>query len=278
MKDTIDSLISKDRIEGKLFVSSLHLFNNIKQAMNRCLTFSKSKTFFDLAKMFKNIFRYYTENVLFMNKNLKFKELSKEYSKDLSKDKDKITEDDLKNTAYIINTCDYCITTINALIDSLRDKIEEKYKNQIFYDDVVDNIKQSYKIAFDIIMNWIKSIAYDQYNIGLTKSTWVNISDDSDSSPYVNTLTKLVDNVFNTIKDIMAENFCYHILNSLPKILTETFIANLYKIKKIDESGAEKMLIDVFLIKQNIIQIYNRVNSSNGNKTTLGENDFNLIW
>ncbi len=35
-------------IEGKLYVNSLYLFNNIKQAMSRCMTFfSKSKTFFD---------------------------------------------------------------------------------------------------------------------------------------------------------------------------------------------------------------------------------------
>jgi hypothetical protein len=279
LKDVIDSLLLNDRIEGKLYVSSLHLFNNIKQAMNRCLTFSKSKTFFDLSKIFKNVFRYYTDKVLFINnKNPKFRELSKEYFKDFAKEKDKISDEDLKYTAYIINTCDYCITTINALVDSLRDKIEEKYKNQIFYDDVLDYIKQSYKIAFDVIMNWIKSIANDQFNQGITKFSWVNLAEDLDNSLYVNSLAKQTESVFNNIKDIIAENFCFHILNSLPKIVTECFLMNLYKIKKIDESGAEKMLIHVFLIKQNVLKLYNNVNASHGNKSVTGENDFNLIW
>ena len=49
IKDIIINLMQNDRIEGKLYVSSLYLFNNIKQAMTRCLTFSKSKTFFDLS-------------------------------------------------------------------------------------------------------------------------------------------------------------------------------------------------------------------------------------
>jgi len=279
LKDVIDSLKLNDRIEGKLYVSSLHLFNNIKQAMNRCLTFSKSKTFFDLSKIFKNVFRYYTDNVLFINnKNPKYRELSKEYFKDIAKEKDKISDEDLKYTAYIINTCDYCITTINALVDSLRDKIEEKYKNQIFYDDVLDYIKQSYKIAFDVIMNWIKSIANDQFNQGITKFSWVNLAEDLDNSLYVNSLAKQIESVFNIIKDIIAENFCFHILNSLPKIVTECFLMNLYKIKKIDESGAEKMLIHVFLIKQNVLKLYNNVNASHGNKSVTGENDFNMIW
>ena len=127
-------------------------------------------------------------------------------------------------------------------------------------------------------MNWIKSIANDQFNVGLTKSTWVNLGENNDTSAYVNSLGKMVESVFNNIKDIIAENFCYHILNSLPKILTESFLMNLYKIKKIDESGAEKMLIDVFLIKQNVLKLYNYINAAHGNKTTTGENDFNLIW
>jgi len=277
LKDIIDSLKQNDRIEGKLYVSSLHLFNNIKQAMNRCLTFSKSKTFFDLAKIFKNVFRYYTDNVLFINKITKFKELSKEYLKDFQKEKEKFTEEDIKHVAYIINTCDYCITTINALIDSLRDKIEEKYKNQIFYDDVLDYIKQSYKIAFDVIMNWIKSIANDQFNQGLSKAIWVNLAVDTDSSHYINSFAKQIENLFNSFKDIIADNFCYHFLNSLPKIITECFLMNLYKIKKIDDSGAEKMLIDIFEIKQNVTNLYNKISGANINRGT-GENDFNYIW
>lgn len=278
LKDIIDSLKLTDRIEGKLYVSSLHLFNNIKQAMNRCLTFSKSKTFFDLTKMFKDIFKYYTDNILFINKSPKFREISKDYLKDLVKEKDnKLTEEDIKYTAYIINTCDYCITTINALIDSLRDKIEEKYKSQIYYDDVLDYIKLSYKIGFDIIMNWIKSLANEQFSQGLMKGNWVNVAEDCDSSPYVHALGRAVEGVFNVIKDIIAENFCYHILNSLPRIITECFLLSLYKLKKIDESGAEKLLMEIYEIKAKINEIYKKVNLSNGIKSS-SENDFNLIW
>lgn len=278
LKDLIDSLKINDRIEGKLYVSSLHLFNNIKQAMNRCLSFSKSKTFFDLTKMFKEILRYYTDTVLYINKNPRYRELSRDYIKDLTKEKEKLSDADIKHVAYIINTCDYCITTINALIDSLRDKIEEKYKNQIFFDDVVDYLKKSYKVAFDVIMNWIKSNANEQFYNGLTKGIWVNVRQDFDFSPYLNSLNKQIDSIFENVSDIIAENFCFHILNSVPKILTESFLINLFKIKKIDESGSEKLLMDMYEIREGIVKIYNKVNLIQGNKHTLSENDFNWIW
>ncbi len=126
-------------------------------------------------------------------------------------------------------------------------------------------------------MNWIRSIANDQFFNGLTKSNWVNVGEDFDFSPYVNSLSKMIDNVFTNIKDIIAENFCYHILNSMPKIITESFLQNLFKLKKIDESGAEKLLMDIYEIRANLLRIYNRINGNNGVKST-SENDFNLIW
>lgn len=279
LKDLIDSLKQNDKIEGKLYVSSLHLFNNIKQAMNRCLTFSKSKTFFDLSKMFKEIFKYYTDSILNINKVQKFKELSKDFIiKDFSKEKERLSEEEIKHIAYIINTCDYCITTINALIESLKNKIEEKYKSQIFYDDVLDYLKKSYKLAFDVIVNWIKSVANENFYIGLVKGIWTNVKED-DFSPYLNNLGKQIAVIFDNITDIIAENFCYHILNSLPKIITESFLMNFFKIKKVDESGSEKMLMDMYEIREIVVKIYNKVNSSHGNnKGISNENDFNWIW
>jgi len=74
LKETIDDLSKKDKIDNKLFVSSLHLFNNIKNSMKRCLTFSNTKPFFDLSKIIKEVIRYYLDIIL-NQKMPKFKEL-----------------------------------------------------------------------------------------------------------------------------------------------------------------------------------------------------------
>ena len=105
IKDIIINLVQNDRIEGKLYVSSLYLFNNIKQAMSRCLTFSKSKTFFDLSIKFKDIFLFYIEKILNQKFNLNF------YSNEINKNKN-LKQADFTPICYLINTCDYCITTI----------------------------------------------------------------------------------------------------------------------------------------------------------------------
>ena len=121
IKDIIINLMQNDRIEGKLYVSSLYLFNNIKQAMSRCLTFSKSKTFFDLSIKFKDIFLFYIEKILNQKFYLNF------YASEINKNKN-LKQADFTPICFLLNTCDYCTKTIGALTSSVQEKIEENIR------------------------------------------------------------------------------------------------------------------------------------------------------
>ena len=162
IKDIITNLVQNDRIEGKLYVSSLYLFNNIKQAMSRCLTFSKSKTFYDLCMQFKNIFLFYIENILNQKFNLNF------YSNEINKNKN-LKQNDFTPICYLINTCDYCITTIGALTSSVQEKIEEKYQNNISYDEIVSKFREIYKKCFDLLNTDLKNSVETQLLYGIVK-------------------------------------------------------------------------------------------------------------
>ena len=162
IKDIIINLVQNDRIEGKLYVSSLYLFNNIKQAMSRCLTFSKSKTFFDLSIKFKDIFLFYIEKILNQKFNLNF------YSNEINKNKN-LKQADFTPICYLINTCDYCITTIGALTSSVQEKIEEKYQDKISYDDIVGKFREIYKKCFDLLNIDLKNSVEIQLQYGIVK-------------------------------------------------------------------------------------------------------------
>ena len=99
------------------YIISLYLFNNIKQALPLCLTFSKSKIFFDLSIKFKDIFLFYIQKILNQKFNLNF------YSNEINKNKN-LKQADFISICYLINTCDYCITTIGALTSRVQEKIE----------------------------------------------------------------------------------------------------------------------------------------------------------
>ena len=250
IKDIIINLVQNDRIEGKLYVSSLYLFNNIKQAMSRCLTFSKSKTFFDLSIKFKDIFLFYIEKILNQKFNLNF------YSNEINKNKN-LKQADFTPICYLINTCDYCITTIGALTSSVQEKIEEKYQNNISYDDIVGKFREIYKKCFDLLSTDLKNSVEVQLQFGIIKKNWVlGTSGGKDTNAFVNGISKILNDEFNFIKNILQEEFLCHYLNVVPKIISELLINYLYKIKKIDESGAQEIYTNIGELKNIILNLY----------------------
>ena len=250
IKDIIINLVQNDRIEGKLYVSSLYLFNNIKQAMSRCLTFSKSKTFFDLSIKFKDIFLFYIEKILNQKFNLNF------YSNEINKNKN-LKQADFTPICYLINTCDYCITTIGALTSSVQEKIEEKYQNNISYDDIVGKFREIYKKCFDLLSTDLKNSVEVQLQFGIIKKNWVlGTSGGKDTNAFVSGISKILNDEFNCIKNILQEEFLCHYLNVVPKIISELLIIYLYKIKKIDESGAQEIYTNIGELKNIILNLY----------------------
>ena len=250
IKDIIINLMQNDRIEGKLYVSSLYLFNNIKQAMSRCLTFSKSKTFFDLSIKFKDIFLFYIEKILNQKFYLNF------YSSEINKNKN-LKQADFTPICYLINTCDYCITTIGALTSSVQEKIEEKYQNNISYDDIVGKFREIYKKCFDLLSIDLRNSVEQQLQIGIVKKNWVlGTGTGKDTNAFVVGISKILNEEFNLIKNILQEEFLCHYLNVVPKIISESLITYLYHIKKIDEFDAQEIYTNIGELKNIILNLY----------------------
>ena len=235
INDIIINLVQNDRIEGKLYV---------------CLTFSKSKTFFDLSIKFKDIFLFYIEKILNQKFNLNF------YSNEINKNKN-LKQADFTPICYLINTCDYCITTIGALTSSVQEKIEEKYQNNISYDDIVGKFREIYKKCFDLLSTDLKNSVEVQLQFGIIKKNWVlGTSGGKDTNAFVIGISKILNDEFNFIKNILQEEFLCHYLNVVPKIISELLINYLYKIKKIDESGAQEIYTNIGELKNIILNLY----------------------
>jgi hypothetical protein len=218
--------------------------------MSRCLTFSKSKTFFDLCIKFKEIFLFYIEKILNTKFTLNF------YSNEINKNKN-LKQNDFNPICYLINTCDYCITTIGALTSSVQEKIEEKYQNNISYDDIVGKFREIYKKCFDLLSTDLKNSVESQLQTGIVKKNWVlaNVAP-HDTNAFVIGISKILNDEFNLIKNILQEEFLCHYLNVVPKIISESLIFYLYKIKKIDEVGAQEIYTNIGELKNIILNLY----------------------
>lgn len=271
IKEIISGLQVNDRIEGKLYVSSLYLFNNIKQAMSRCLTISKSKIFLDLCNKFKEIFNFYNEKILKAKYTPSIQTIPPQ----------KLKDNEIKSISYVINTSDYCISTIGALTESLKEKIEPKYKESIQYDDIIDNLRDIYKNAYDVLSQNIKNTINEQLASGLIKANWVlrNAHESSfeGASPFVLAINKSIESNFVLVQDILQEEFLCHFLNIIPKLLTEALINSIYKVKRIDESGGQKLQTDAYELRDMILKIYSLVVKIPPSQTKENDSRYNCL-
>lgn len=285
--DIIDNLKFNDKIEGKLQISSLLLFKNIQQAIHRCLSFSKSRTFFDLALIFNKVFQYYNNeiliaksrpyrsynDVLWISKNIDSK--ASNLNTQIENEKKLLSlvmleSQDIKSICIMTNTCDYCSSTIATMTDSIKDKIDEKFKESISFEDSENLLKESYKRGIDIFFVYLKNICLDNMKI-ISQSNWIDV-DPSNASPYVSRIREKISNFIKIVKEDLYENFSIHLLNLLPKIISDSFLYYFYRIKKIDETGAQQLLMDVFDLKSLIIESYKDITGKPS------ESDFNFNW
>ena len=96
-----------ETIDFIVFGSSLHLFKNIKESLDRCLKFSRGSALFNLQCSFKNVFKYYI-------KQLKMKLPPKAFD-DNSSGQILLNDEQELRCVYLVNTCEYCLETIPQL-------------------------------------------------------------------------------------------------------------------------------------------------------------------
>ena len=96
----------------------------------------------------------------------------------------------------------------------------------------------------DYILTSLKNIANENLQ-QILKINWANIKGEEDTSPHMQNIIKIFDISFNIINKIVSDiNFNY-IIFKIPTKLVDLIFALFYKIKKMDETGAQKMTVDL---------------------------------
>ena len=91
----------------------------------------------------------------------------------------------------------------------------------------------------------------------IVKKNWVIGSGGAhDTNAFVVGISKILNDEFNFIKNILQEEFLCHYLNVVPKIISESLITYIYKIKRIDEVGAQEIYTNIGELKNIILNLY----------------------
>jgi len=114
LRKIVDQSMSEDKDDdSNIYPSSINLFLEIKNKFDTCTSFNTGKILSDLSRIFLEILKYYHEKL----------------SMRLAKPEKlaKVPEGEEVTMAYVINTAEYCRSTISEMETTIRGKLETVY-------------------------------------------------------------------------------------------------------------------------------------------------------
>jgi hypothetical protein len=125
LKEAVEYSMHEENFEPKdtaILGSSIRMFHNIKIKFNRCLSINQGQTLYDLTSVFKRVVMFYSEIL----ENL-YPRTDKAF---------RLADNEEVKISLIINTAEHCRHTLGEMEDTIKNKIEVEYVDQIdLYDE-----------------------------------------------------------------------------------------------------------------------------------------------
>jgi len=264
LKESASDTTVDTRGELPVFTSSTNLFLYIKNSITRCTVLTKGKTLFLLYRAFQRTLRKYA------------KVLASKYPSALSgpaaaiggisiaglttgsgsgiKDIYRIPHGDEITICHVIDTCEYCSETVEALQDLIVDKIEDKYKSKI---DMSGEEEAFHDVTAKGIRVLVSGLVHrtDQAFKGMYNINWSALDVVGEESAYVrsmhNAIQPFVVKVKSTLPNSYFRNFC----DQFAMFFTNAFYNTITRQKRISESGTQQLLLDVYNLKTLLLKI-----------------------
>ncbi|OMJ76940.1 hypothetical protein SteCoe_23564 [Stentor coeruleus] len=237
LKKLIDNSMNDDtHDDNNIFPSSIALFTSIKTKFDTCASFNTGKILCDLSKVFLFNLRYYHEKL--SNRLPKPDKLGKSEGEELL-------------ISLIVNTSDYCKSTITEMETTIRAKLETAYDIECYQERGI--FLELAGKGVQALLNLI-DMKMEPHFSNMIKLDW-NMEAVGDKSDYVVKLSETILKFAKNICTVMNEDYLLNFLAKVAESISSKFVANIYRCKKIGECGAQQMQLDCFELKTKFLTL-----------------------
>ncbi len=264
LKESAGDTTVDSRGDLPVFTSSTNLFLYIKNSITRCTVLTKGRTLFLLYRAFQRTLRKYA------------KVLSSKYPSALSgpaaaiggisiaglttgsgsgiKDIYRIPNGDEVTICHVIDTCEYCSETVEALQDLIVDKIEDKYKSKI---DMSGEEEAFHDVTAKGIRVLVSGLVHrtDQAFKGMYGINWSALDVVGEESAYVRSMHDAIQPFVVQVKSTLPNSYFRNFCDQFAMFFTNAFFNTITRQKRISESGTQLLLLDVYNLKTLLLKI-----------------------
>ena len=241
-----------------VFVSSTNLFIYMKNSITRCTALTKEKTFFLLQRSFQKKLQSYAKVL--------DKKLPQPQTQIAAKMASLVDSTQTTNTVYrippgqevtvcyVIDTCEYCADTVEALEDLIRDKIGSKYQDKIDMTEEQDAFQDVTAKCIRVLVSGLEQ-RLDAPLKELSRTNWSSFDMVGEESSYVRTIQLTIHPFVTEVRQLIPSSYFRSFCDKFALAFASTYYRTLTGLKRISEAGTQQLLLDVTTIKSLLLKL-----------------------
>jgi len=253
------------RGELPVFTSSTTLFVYIKNSITRCTVLTRGQTFLSLFRAFQETLQKYasvldqkfpsTISIASTTINNLAATLTVGSATSTSAiGSYRIPPGEEVNICHVIDTCEYCADTVEALESLIKDKIDLSYKSQVdmsseqgaFYDVNAKGIR--------VLVSGLEHRA-DTIFREMSSMNWSTLDTVGEESPYVRKLHSVIHPFVETLQSLLPSTYFKNFCDKFATAFINLYYSFIIRLKRISDLGTQQLLLDVYNVKTLLLKI-----------------------
>ena len=156
----------------------------------------------------------------------------------------------------IVVTGEYCIDTVPQLEAMMKNHIRPTMREEIDFTDQIDAYNDMVAFTIGIISAGITQRIHPVFK-KMRNMNWSNVTNVVDESPYVkeaiSVLNDAVPKIRSSIPQLFFQSFCMKLVTAV----LDSLLDNIWKLKRITQTGAGQLLLDLNGLKEFILRMPN---------------------
>jgi len=239
-RQNFTKLIDKINREEEWFVSEVkedrrlsgsdEFFLYIKKSLERCAKFENRKVTFDVYVEYKRGVRLYAD--------LLHDKIPKKADNSVM-----LKREEMILLCLIVNTCQYCIEVIPSLQESIIKHVDSALQTRVVFEEESDYLHEVINKALDCaslsVLNYL-----DPCLVNMEKQSWGTWEAVGDTSAYVKDIRNTCVEQLSIISGSVGADYHVYVCTNVAKAFVPRFVTTIAKCKRINDSGAQQLLLD----------------------------------
>ncbi|KAH7283807.1 hypothetical protein KP509_34G024900 [Ceratopteris richardii] len=257
LMESVDKLVQTESWEAEegsqtnILSSSTQVFLIIKKSLKRCSALTRNQTLYNLFLVFQRILKAYAAKLLSRLPRGGTGIVAAATGTDgLIKTSDK----DERVICYIVNTAEYCHETAGQLAENISKMIDPQFADKIDMSEVQDEFSVVITRALATLVQGLET-KLEAELAAMARMAWATMESVGDQSEYVNGISAVLSSSVPAISALLSPVYYQFFLDKLAASFAPRFHANIYKCKRISETGAQQMLLDTHAVKTLLLEV-----------------------